>query len=116
MISIVPVDVSLVLNIVAFTGAALLTGWSFFTTIWNQRRGHNKDVQPHKFYEDEDGEATEESLAKSRDVIPKLCTILFAILGLGVAIGYVVKVTLDSDWEAPLGLWLRLGAWVRCRK
>ena len=105
-------DVLFVLNLVAFSGIALLTCWSIFATIWTKKRG-NQTLHPHKYYEDEDGEATEESLVKSRDLIPKLCTNFFAIVGLGVAIGYAAKVILEDHWGAPLAVWFRLGAWVR---
>lgn len=66
---------------------------------------------PSKIYEDEDGIATEKSVAEYSTKIPKALLAVFSILGLGTALALAVLETLAGiDVTAS---WVNVGQWVR---
>lgn len=64
-------------------------------------------------YEDADGVATEESMAKHSNVVPKILLAIFTTLGLLTAIALAVLATVHHDQSsARAENWLNVASWV----
>jgi hypothetical protein len=68
-----------------------------------------------KIYEDKDGVATPESMAKFPTKVPKTFLLVFVVLGLFTSIALAVLGTLDSRTPMFLQDWLNTAQWVRTR-
>ena len=67
--------------------------------------------QQSGLYEDEDGVATEKSVAEYSAKIPKIFLFVFAVLGLGTSIALAVLETLAA--VDLIETWLNVAQWVR---
>ena len=73
---------------------------------------HLRDPKPQsKIYEDEDGVATQKSVAEYSAKLPKIFLSVFAVLGLGTSIALAVLETV-AGVDVIEG-WVNVGKWVR---
>jgi hypothetical protein len=67
-------------------------------------------------YEDQDGAASEESMAEYSAKIPKILLSIFTVFGLFTAIALAVLGTLNQEADRMfVENWLNVGQWVRTR-
>jgi len=76
-------------------------------------RFRQKKDKKTSLYEDADGVATEESMAKYSTVVPKILLAILATLGLLTAIALAVLATVHNDeLLAKVENWLNVATWV----
>ena len=102
---------SLVSGIVGTALIFLLTSPSIIGIISHLRAPKSNS----KIYEDKDGVATPESMAKYSAKIPKILLVVFVVLGFFTSIALAVLGTLGSRTPMFLQDWLNTAQWVRTR-
>lgn len=77
---------------------------------------HLRSSKPKpRIYEDKDGVATEESMAKYSAKLPKIFLVVFVALGLCTSTALAILGTLGSPTPTLLEDWLNAAQWVRTR-
>ncbi|RDL31200.1 uncharacterized protein BP5553_09989 [Venustampulla echinocandica] len=88
----------------------LLLTFPSFTSISIHIRESKSNPKP-KIYEDEDGVATEQSMAKYSAKIPKIFHVFFTISGLSAAVALAILATINSPRGMFADDWLNVAQW-----
>lgn len=73
----------------------------------------NPHIETSKFYEDEDGIATEETQKGYNAALPKYLALSFSVLGFLASLGIAIYTTVHPTLNLHFENWLSVGTWVR---